>query len=415
MRSCCSPYSQLAQQLEETNTRAVQAYNIAVQCLRNPLSENLTINADLIVNGDIFQYGAAYETHAEKVYTNDDYIVMREGAVSALAAGDYSGFQVTKYDGTNDGRLVIDKDGTARVGDVNDEQPLATRDEAADLTDGHLLKWDAANLKLTDAGAGSVLEHFCQLSTGVWITTPGEEELQTFTLPTGYKFEEYYDYIIFMHNASASTVNVTMKEYARMYTRGTNVFQMYVQASDDFYATFDVYRVRDETSTPTVRVHVVTPDSTDLQEKLVSGTNIKTVGGQSLLGSGDIPAGGLTWTERTASDDWTDMFEYVSGKVRTKKNIVIFKGANCCWFLPKGLSNPSQIALPFCESGYSGNNLTIYRFIAIQQSSIPSSASSLNISSNQFTFTTDGSTISISKTTVTSSTTKSSLTIFVAD
>lgn len=110
------------------------------------------IDGTLTVNGDIIQNGAAYETHAEKVYTTNDYIVMRDGAVGGLAVGDYSGFQVEKYDGTNDGRLVIDRDGVARVGDVGDEQPLMTRDESADMTDGALIKWDAANSKAVNEG-----------------------------------------------------------------------------------------------------------------------------------------------------------------------------------------------------------------------------------------------------------------------
>ena len=110
------------------------------------------INGDLQVNGDIIQNGSAYETHAEKVYTTNDYIITRDGAISALSAGDYSGFQVKKYDGTNDGRLVIDNTGVARVGDVGDEQPLLTRDESTDLTNDNLLKWDGTNQKAVDAG-----------------------------------------------------------------------------------------------------------------------------------------------------------------------------------------------------------------------------------------------------------------------
>lgn len=126
---------------------------VSIDLTAEPVVDGLTVNGDtqlngdLEVNGDIIQNGAAYETHAQHIYTVDDYIIMRDGAISALAAGDYSGFQVKKYDGTNDGRLVIDNAGVARVGDVGDEQPLLTRSEAANLTDGQLLKWDAANSK----------------------------------------------------------------------------------------------------------------------------------------------------------------------------------------------------------------------------------------------------------------------------
>lgn len=126
----------------------------------NPVGDNLEIRVtddvsinNLNVAGDIIQQGAAYETHAEKVYTTNDYIYMRDGAVGGLAVGSLSGFEVIKYDGTNNGRLAIDKDGTARVGDVGDEQPLLTRDEATDLTNGALLKWDANNYKAVNEGS----------------------------------------------------------------------------------------------------------------------------------------------------------------------------------------------------------------------------------------------------------------------
>lgn len=110
-------------------------------------SGDVNISGDLNITGDIIQQGASYETHAEKVYTTNDYIYMRDGAIGGLAAGDYSGFQVKLYDGVNDGRLVIDNTGTARVGDVGSEQPLLTREEAADLSDGDILTWDANDSK----------------------------------------------------------------------------------------------------------------------------------------------------------------------------------------------------------------------------------------------------------------------------
>ena len=123
--------------------------NIAIDndLLTINLADDITITGDMIVAGDLTVNGTYYTVHAEHVYTQDDYIILREGAVTPLAAGSYAGFQVTKYDGTNDGRLVVDNAGVARVGDVGDEQPLLTRDEAADLTDGESLVWDAANSK----------------------------------------------------------------------------------------------------------------------------------------------------------------------------------------------------------------------------------------------------------------------------
>lgn len=109
--------------------------------------DDTTVDGTLQVNGDIIQNGSAYETHAEKVYTKDDLIITRDGAVSALSQGDYTGIQATKYDGTNDGQLVFDRDGEARVGDVGDTEPLLTRDELANMTDARPLVWDGTNSK----------------------------------------------------------------------------------------------------------------------------------------------------------------------------------------------------------------------------------------------------------------------------
>lgn len=177
MRSCCSPCSQLAQQLEETNTRAVQAYNLAAQAfaathplvsgrniditlnasneyevaVKNPMDEDVTINADLTVNGDIYQNGSAYETHAEQLYTTKDTVIMRDGAMTGLAPGDVAGLIMKKYDGVNDGALVVSSDGTARVGDVGSEQPLLTRSESAQLNNGDLLQWNGTDQKAVSA------------------------------------------------------------------------------------------------------------------------------------------------------------------------------------------------------------------------------------------------------------------------
>lgn len=151
------------------------------------------INGDLQVNGDIIQNGSAYETHAEQVYTTKDYIITRDGAISALSAGDYSGFQVKKYDGTNDGRLVIDNAGVARVGDVGDEQPLLTRDESASLNNGDLLQWNSTAQKAVSAsvntsqivrGSGNIGSDTKPIKIVNGVATPITNALQTQLIPS---------------------------------------------------------------------------------------------------------------------------------------------------------------------------------------------------------------------------------------
>ena len=128
-----------------TTVRAIDTLSVEPGC--ETILKDTEVAGTLTVNGDIIQNGSAYETHAEKVYSKNDLIITRDGAVSGLSAGQYTGIQAKKYDGTNDGQLVFDKDGEARVGDVGDTEPLMTRDEIANMTNGSLLKWDGTNKK----------------------------------------------------------------------------------------------------------------------------------------------------------------------------------------------------------------------------------------------------------------------------
>lgn len=117
--------------------------NIAETDKNNNFSTPQTINGTLTVNGDIVQNGESYETHAEKVYTKNDTIILREGAVGGLGNDEYAGFEAEKYDGENTGVLGFGADGVARVGDKGNEQPLLTREESEDLINGDVLVWNS--------------------------------------------------------------------------------------------------------------------------------------------------------------------------------------------------------------------------------------------------------------------------------
>jgi hypothetical protein len=95
---------------------------------------------------NISQVGVSYVTHAEQVYTTKDQIILRDGAVSGLAPGQYAGILAKLYDGTNDGNLVFDKDGYARVGDVGSLLKIATIEETP--TNGKFTYYDSATLSL---------------------------------------------------------------------------------------------------------------------------------------------------------------------------------------------------------------------------------------------------------------------------
>ena len=129
----------------------------------------LKVTGTLQVDGDIVQNGSSYDTHAEQLYTTKDNVIMRDGAVSALSAGDTSGFVIKKYDGSNDMNLGVDANGVARLGDSGNELPFLLRDEAADLIDGAPLVWDATNLKaISGSGGGGGLDWTLRTPNNDW-------------------------------------------------------------------------------------------------------------------------------------------------------------------------------------------------------------------------------------------------------
>ena len=109
------------------------------------IQKNLKVVGDLEVKGTV--------TKADEISTESNFIHLREGATSGLADNQYTGLEATKYDGTNNGQLVFDNGGTARVGDKENTQPLATRCEESAMTDGKPVYWDKTNRRLrTESG-----------------------------------------------------------------------------------------------------------------------------------------------------------------------------------------------------------------------------------------------------------------------
>ena len=98
--------------------------------------------------GNVYQCGQSYCTHAQNIYTCSDTITMREGADFAGEAQ----IKVLKYDGTNNGIIQLGTDGTLRIGDETNCQPVLTRSEEADICDGHVLVWDATARCAKDGG-----------------------------------------------------------------------------------------------------------------------------------------------------------------------------------------------------------------------------------------------------------------------
>ena len=163
-----------------------------------------TFIGQIVADCDIIQNGAAYETHAEQIFSHNDYLVMRDGALNGLAAGTYSGLQIKKYDGTKDFRMVVDNTGTMRVGDINDERPLLLRAEANTFTDGDILEWHASTQAAQSAQFDVVPtynSHKLINSGSIYTALTGKEDLWTeetvaYTVGTGITINASYSTVI---------------------------------------------------------------------------------------------------------------------------------------------------------------------------------------------------------------------------
>ncbi|NCD07683.1 MAG: hypothetical protein EOL97_16360, partial [Spirochaetia bacterium] len=70
---------------------------------------------NLHINGNIY---AIYDIHAEEVWSENEFIKLRDGATTAIPAGEISGIEVLKYDGTNSLVFGTDSDGYFKVGET---------------------------------------------------------------------------------------------------------------------------------------------------------------------------------------------------------------------------------------------------------------------------------------------------------
>ena len=99
------------------------------------------------------------------------------------------------------------------------------------------------------------------------------------------------------------------------------------------------------TATKYAREDHVHPSDTSKQDTLVSGTNIKTVGGQSLLGSGNVDAGGALYFTSVACSATTGNFVSISDAAITADHVL----AECVY------ANPSAITTDVTWTTASGS------------------------------------------------------------
>ena len=146
-------------------------------------------------------------------------------------------------------------------------------------------------------------------------------------------------------------------------------------------------------------------DSTSSQDALSANMgHALDVGKQDKLTAGDgisivdnvISAGGGDWTYHSGSD-WTDLFTINGGTMTAKYDITIWYNNspyNAFLYIPKGTSG-GQFRIPATGSTLLNGVLRIAGYISFFAQDLASSTANLPMALNTYTFTTDGTNVTI--------------------
>lgn len=162
-----------------------------------------TVNGAVTITGDLTVKGTTTTVESTTLKVKDQLIEVASGNTASLTSP--AGLVVPKYDGTNNGALVFDNTGTAYVGDVvlNSDGlidttatgtklvALAGRDKETNLTNNHVVKWDATNKILVDTGidAANILTSGELPTDYVSTSKTAQQTIKSNLITTGDKFE----------------------------------------------------------------------------------------------------------------------------------------------------------------------------------------------------------------------------------
>lgn len=163
---------------------------------------------DLTINGNIYQNGSAYETHAQDIYTENDMIITRDGATTALSDNELTGLTAQHYDSDGyDGVLAFDNSGTARVGDYNNKTVYSTDGKTFYKTKNTVYVYS------TDGETFYADGGLTELATIPSYATVTQDESWTEETPAYY----YYDYSDEITIPSGITPTATENDYEYLY------------------------------------------------------------------------------------------------------------------------------------------------------------------------------------------------------
>lgn len=124
---------------------------------------------------------------------------------------------------------------------------------------------------------------------------------------------------------------------------------------------------------------------------------------------------GGEWVRRPNNSDWSDLIEQSGSNFVIKKDILIkYLATQGYAFVPKGVSgDPIDVGISGDEA--NGSDLSLYFRFRLVSSTTPIAAIEVKRIDHKYTFTTDGSTVSVAQTITFTDVNKTQLVIYTRD
>lgn len=123
---------------------------------------------------------------------------------------------------------------------------------------------------------------------------------------------------------------------------------------------------------------------------------------------------GGAWMERANNNNWGDIFKIDGSYVEALKDLYVTYNADKV-YIPKGYRAYSSISMPLTAVGISSNKIVKQVSMTLMKNTSSITDPYISKTSKEISFTTDGSTVSVSEATSTNNVLKADITIWTRD
>jgi hypothetical protein len=117
------------------------------------IGSTLTVDGDTTINGNLFVEGTTTTIHSTELTVTDNAIIINEGEAGSTVTSVTAGIEIDRGTGKNYMFLFDDATDNFKIGEFDNLQPVATREDDSDMEDGGIALWSSSNVRLETSAA----------------------------------------------------------------------------------------------------------------------------------------------------------------------------------------------------------------------------------------------------------------------